>query len=232
MPKFLSIELVLELHHDQIRTLGGSSGVRDIGLLNSALAMPQQTFGGELLHSTIYEQGAVTSPSPTVAQLSTNQSPTVAPSSAPPPSPTIPAAYTRLHDLMAAGRWKEADQENYKVMVKVAGREKEGYLDKDAIKNFSCSALGDIDRLWVQASNGRFGFSVQKQIWKDVGGTPGVYNDDIYIKFGDHVGWRRGGKWLGYSDLTFNTNAPKGHLPRGYGSGVEVWWRLFSCRDL
>jgi death on curing protein len=58
MPKFLSIELVLELHHDQIRTLGGSSGVRDIGLLNSALAMPPQTFGGELLHSTIYEQAA------------------------------------------------------------------------------------------------------------------------------------------------------------------------------
>jgi len=58
MPRFLSIELVLELHHDQIRTLGGSSGVRDIGLLNSALAMPQQTFGGELLHSTIDEQAA------------------------------------------------------------------------------------------------------------------------------------------------------------------------------
>jgi len=58
MPRFLSIELVLELHHDQIMTLGGSSGVRDIGLLNSALAMPQQTFGGELLHSTIYEQAA------------------------------------------------------------------------------------------------------------------------------------------------------------------------------
>lgn len=58
MPRFLSKELVLALHQDQINTFGGSSGVRDIGLLDSALALPQQTFGGELLHPTIYEQAA------------------------------------------------------------------------------------------------------------------------------------------------------------------------------
>jgi len=58
MPRFLSIKLVLALHQDQINTFGGSSGIRDIGLLDSALKMPQQTFGGELLHSTIYEQAA------------------------------------------------------------------------------------------------------------------------------------------------------------------------------
>jgi death-on-curing protein len=58
MPRFLSIKLVLALHQDQINTFGGYSGIRDIGLLDSALKMPQQTFGGELLHSTIYEQAA------------------------------------------------------------------------------------------------------------------------------------------------------------------------------
>ncbi len=169
-------------------------------------------------------EGTVTSPTPTVAQTSTNQSPTVAPSPVPPPSPTIPAAYNRLHYLMTAGRWKEADQENEKVMLKVVGREKEGYLDENAIKNFSCSALGDIDRLWVQASNGRFGFSVQKQIWKDMGGTPGVYNSDVVDEFGDRVGWRQWfivKRWLNYSGLTFNINAPKGHLPVSFSWGTQ-----------
>ena len=41
-----------------IEVFGGSSGVRDDGLLESALAQPQATFGGQLLHPTIHEQAA------------------------------------------------------------------------------------------------------------------------------------------------------------------------------
>ena len=48
-PKFISLEEVLELHDDQISSFGGTPGVRDEGLLESALAQPQATFGGELL---------------------------------------------------------------------------------------------------------------------------------------------------------------------------------------
>ena len=57
-PKFISIDEVLELHDDQISSFGGTSGVRDEGLLESALAQPQATFGGQLLHPTIAEQAA------------------------------------------------------------------------------------------------------------------------------------------------------------------------------
>ncbi|MBE9092639.1 type II toxin-antitoxin system death-on-curing family toxin [Tychonema sp. LEGE 07203] len=57
-PKFLSLEEVLELHDDQIYSFGGTPGVRDEGLLESALAQPQATFGGQLLHPTIAEQAA------------------------------------------------------------------------------------------------------------------------------------------------------------------------------
>ncbi len=57
-PRFLSIDEVLELHEDQISSFGGTSGVRDEGLLESALAQPQATFGGQLLHPTISEQAA------------------------------------------------------------------------------------------------------------------------------------------------------------------------------
>jgi hypothetical protein len=36
--------------------------------------------------------------------------------------------YSRLQQLLAAGKWKEADQETDKVMLQVAGREREGWL--------------------------------------------------------------------------------------------------------
>ncbi|MEH2204417.1 MAG: type II toxin-antitoxin system death-on-curing family toxin [Nostoc sp.] len=55
-PKFLTISQVLNIHQRQIQRFGGTSGVKDEGLLDSALAQPQATFGGELLHPTIHEQ--------------------------------------------------------------------------------------------------------------------------------------------------------------------------------
>jgi len=57
-PKFLSLDEVLELHADQISSFGGTPGVRDEGLLESALDQPQATFGGQFLHPTISEQAA------------------------------------------------------------------------------------------------------------------------------------------------------------------------------
>ncbi|MDP6358557.1 MAG: type II toxin-antitoxin system death-on-curing family toxin [Planctomycetota bacterium] len=50
---FLSVEDVLVLHRESIVQEGGSHGVRDIGLLDSAVAMPQQQFGGQYLHEDI-----------------------------------------------------------------------------------------------------------------------------------------------------------------------------------
>jgi eukaryotic-like serine/threonine-protein kinase len=137
---------------------------------------------------------------------------------------TAKCDYTKLRDLLAAGKWQEADQETLKVMLKVANREKEGYLDYDACKNFSREDIKIIDQLWVKYSNGKFGFSVQKQIWKDCGGTPGEYNSDVYVKFCDKIGWRKNGNRMNYSDLTFSTNALHGHLPCVFGR----WGLLFS----
>jgi death-on-curing protein len=51
--RFLSIENVIELHDDTIAHEGGSHGIRDIGLLESALSMPKVMFGGEYLHQSI-----------------------------------------------------------------------------------------------------------------------------------------------------------------------------------
>ncbi|ACK71290.1 death-on-curing family protein [Gloeothece citriformis PCC 7424] len=55
-PKFLRIEEVIRIHEDLINSFGGSLGIRDYGLLESAIAQPQVSFGGELLHPNIYSQ--------------------------------------------------------------------------------------------------------------------------------------------------------------------------------
>ena len=54
----IKIEEVFELHEKSILDYGGSRGLRDIGLLQSALARPFQTFGGEDLYPTIFEKAA------------------------------------------------------------------------------------------------------------------------------------------------------------------------------
>ena len=71
------------------------------------------------------------------------------------------ADYTQLWDLLAAQKWKKADEETARVMLQVANREEECWLDPESIDNFPCEDLQTIDRLWVHYSNGRFGFSVQ-----------------------------------------------------------------------
>ncbi|MEC4988328.1 MAG: type II toxin-antitoxin system death-on-curing family toxin [Oscillatoria sp. PMC 1068.18] len=58
IPKFLSLEQVIDIHQRQIDIFGGTAGIRDKGLLVSALAQPQASFFGELLHPTIHEQAA------------------------------------------------------------------------------------------------------------------------------------------------------------------------------
>ena len=55
---FLSVEEILEIHADQITRYGGRSGVRDLGLLRSAVAAPQSSFGGRYLHGTLFEMAA------------------------------------------------------------------------------------------------------------------------------------------------------------------------------
>ena len=52
-PVFLSLDEVLEIHEQQIERYGGSEGLRDPAGLESAVATPQATFGGEFLHTSI-----------------------------------------------------------------------------------------------------------------------------------------------------------------------------------
>ncbi len=57
-PLFLTLSEVVAIHRDQIAHYGGSQGVRDWGLLQSAVAMPAAAFGGQYLHGDLCEMAA------------------------------------------------------------------------------------------------------------------------------------------------------------------------------
>ena len=57
-PIFLTLHEVVAIHCDQIARYGGSEGVRDWGLLQSAVAMPAAGFGGQFVHSDLCEMAA------------------------------------------------------------------------------------------------------------------------------------------------------------------------------
>ena len=57
-PLFLDLERVLRTPVSLIEHYGGAAGVREVGLLHSAIAMPQASFGGEFLHKDLFEMAA------------------------------------------------------------------------------------------------------------------------------------------------------------------------------
>lgn len=56
--KFLTITQVLFIHDQMVKRFGGSLGVRELGLVESAVARPQSTFGGEYLYQSIFDKAA------------------------------------------------------------------------------------------------------------------------------------------------------------------------------
>jgi hypothetical protein len=137
----------------------------------------------------------------------------------------ISIIFQKLEALLKAKKWRYADLETWKLMKKLTKREQEGWLRVKDVKNFPRQELRKMDQLWVKYSNGKFGFSVQKQIWLDLGGKLGGEPDwDTFEKLGDRVGWRKNNEWLSYDSYTFNNDAPQGHLPstKVLGSFVEL----------
>ncbi len=56
--RYLTLIEVLELHRRIMEQSGGALGVRDLGLLESAIAQPRMTFGGEELYPSLPEKSA------------------------------------------------------------------------------------------------------------------------------------------------------------------------------
>ena len=56
-PQFLTVADVLSIHEEQIEAYGGIRGIRDEGLLESAVMSAQASFGGKYLHADLFEIG-------------------------------------------------------------------------------------------------------------------------------------------------------------------------------
>lgn len=58
MIRYLSLIEILDLHRQIIETSGGAIGIRDLGMLESAIAQPRMTFGGEELYPSLIDKAA------------------------------------------------------------------------------------------------------------------------------------------------------------------------------
>jgi predicted NACHT family NTPase len=121
--------------------------------------------------------------------------------------------YRKLKEYLQNKKWQAADQETYRLMIAIIGKEEGQPFDPEDLQNFPCDELRTIDTLWVAHSDGRFGFSAQKQIWEKCN-CPKDNIEDWQL-FAQKVGWHTDGKFQGYNNLKFtmNSDVPLGYLP-------------------
>ncbi|KMW70182.1 serine/threonine-protein kinase [Limnoraphis robusta] len=137
----------------------------------------------------------------------------------PPPPPTqlikVVSAkgvdYTLLEYLLSQKQWEYADEETAKRLREAAGINRNLHFSE--IEKLPCEDLGIINNLWIKYSDGRFGLTVQKQIYLDTGNKLGKYNQKAFEDFGDKVGWRQNKQWLSYNNLSNISFVPQGHFP-------------------
>jgi hypothetical protein len=153
------------------------------------------------------------------------------------------ARHERLESLLQAQKWREADEETYRLMITTVGKEEGQLFEEEELLNFPCEELLGIDGLWVKYSQGKFGFSVQKQIWQECGSPKSSGKD--WDRFCVRVGWQdtTASRYLDYSDLKADPSfSPVGEFPLralwnwcsggegvlvGFGGGW-VGWGVFS----
>lgn len=91
--------------------------------------------------------------------------------------------YSQLQTYLQQQNWRAADQATFDAMLQAAGTnsQSQGRFQLDEWREFSCTDLKEVDRLWSEASNGKLGFSIQKRILDAV--------QRNYIVFYTRIGW-------------------------------------------
>jgi WD40 repeat protein len=165
-----------------------------------------------------------------IPDTSTAQTPT------PSQSPSAPAAnsteYQQLRDFLAARNWQAADQETRRILYRWVHPMEDVY-GAPATATIPADVIQTIDKLWTDASNGRFGLSVQQRIWTETVAQHPNNMQAAVDAFGDRVGWIRtesdpdtfyATNWLTEPELNFSLNAPEGYFP---WAGIS-WERISS----
>ncbi|MGK7904763.1 MAG: GUN4 N-terminal ARM-like repeat domain-containing protein [Hormoscilla sp.] len=132
--------------------------------------------------------------------------------------------YTQLQQLLAKLDWQAADRLSNQKLCELAGpgAVQRKWLYFTEVQKFPIADLQTINSLWLVYSEGKFGFSVQRELWLSVGKN--------WDKLWPKIGWKSGNNWTRYpTEFTWNISAPKGHLPLSNQlRGVRVMESLLS----
>ncbi len=149
--------------------------------------------------------------------------------------------YQKLQELLAAKQFKAADLETKNLILVITGHQDMDDVTPVDIKQISCDALRVIDRLWLNNSEQRFGYSVQLGIYLSVGGSAAtLQTQDVltFQKYGEAVGWRVNNQWQvdNYDNWDFSLEAPRGCFPAaswqsayGLKTATNFLTRLLEC---
>eukprot|EP01025_Chloroclados_australasicus_P028916 TRINITY_DN286_c0_g4_i1.p1 TRINITY_DN286_c0_g4~~TRINITY_DN286_c0_g4_i1.p1 ORF type:complete len:235 (-),score=12.83 TRINITY_DN286_c0_g4_i1:104-808(-) len=131
--------------------------------------------------------------------------------------------YEPLRQALLEKDFFKADDIHRKKLIEVAGEpaQERGWVYFSEVKDIPVEDLQTIDQLWVASSNGKFGFSVQRQIWRAC--------DMKWSKFFQAINWLKGEK-LNYrawpAEFIYDLEATKGHLPL---TNALRGTQLFEC---
>ena len=116
--------------------------------------------------------------------------------------------YTQLQQLLISRDFQASDKLTLRLLCELAGELalQRKWLYFTEVESFPITDLQTINTLWLVYSEGKFGFSVQREIWLAVGKN--------WEKLWSQINWKNGNNWTRYPDeFTWNLTAPKGHLP-------------------
>jgi len=151
--------------------------------------------------------------------------------------------YGRLENLLQARRWKDASKETAYILSTTAGREAGiplnplfGGIVEPA--NIPCDMLRRLDQLWTQNSEGRYGFSVQKQIWQEMGRPILNLQSEASFEPWDAYRTRLGWPPMNLNDPAWDNwenrviavdTVPPGFLPLELTEGGRMFMRVEAC---
>jgi hypothetical protein len=132
--------------------------------------------------------------------------------------------YQELQDKLIQKDYQAADLLTMRNLCELAGElaMKRKWLYFTEVDRFPVEDLQTIDQLWYIYSEGKFGFSVQRQLWLSLGKD--------FNQLWEKISWRDGNKWARYpNEFIWNLNAPVGHLPTSNQlRGAKVIMTLFN----
>lgn len=132
--------------------------------------------------------------------------------------------YVPLQKLLAAQEFQAADKLTTEKLCELAGTGaiQRKWIYFTEVEQLPQVDLQTIDALWIAHSQGKFGFSIQRELWVGMGKNW----DKLWVK----IGWKSGNNWTRYpGSFTWSLAAPRGHLPLSNQlRGVRVISSLLS----